>query len=114
MELADWALSPIQSRRAGKWGFARLRRHALVAGWADEEDYAADASSSSSNAAAGGATTTTTGGGSGVNGNATDGGLLSLSAWRRNWKRAAYTALDRAESLMRLAWCVMSRQCRLC
>lgn len=83
---------------AGKWGFARLRRHALVAGWADEDDEDVDASSTS-NAAAGGATS---GGGSSNNG----GGLLSLGSWRRNWKRASYTALERAESIMRLAWCV--------
>lgn len=85
--------------RVGKWGFARLRRHALVAGWADEEEEEDMDASTSTNAAAGGAAT----GGGSSNGS---GGLLSLGPWRRNWKRAAYTALERAESIMRLAWCV--------
>lgn len=84
---------------AGKWGFARLRRHALMAGWADDEEEE-DMDASTSNAAAGGAATN---GGGSRNGS---GGLLSLGLWRRNWKRAAYTALERAESIMRLAWCV--------
>ncbi len=92
---AAGAASPRASQRlllgllciGGKWGFARLRRHALVAGWADEEQQppppsgladAADHTNASSTHPPG----------------------------SELWKRWVYKALDRAESLFRLAWLI--------
>ena len=74
---------------AGQWGFARLRRHALVAGWADEVQHPQPLISHTSDAQARG---------QGERSSGTRGG--------GQWKRRAYRALTRAESLFRLAWLI--------
>lgn len=78
----------------GKWGFARLRRHALVAGWADEEQQQQPPQAEHS------------AGGNGGSSNSSSSSSSSTPPQGEQWKRRAYRALDRAESLFRLAWLI--------
>ncbi|TFJ86225.1 hypothetical protein NSK_002433 [Nannochloropsis salina CCMP1776] len=77
---------------AGQWSFARLRRHALVAGWADEVQHPQSLIPHTSDAQASNGDDR----GQGERSSGTQGG--------GQWKRRAYRALTRAESLFRLAW----------
>ena len=80
----------------GKWGFARLRRHALVAGWADEDQQQQQQQlhPTAADPHVGG------------NGGSSDSSRGSSPSQGEQWKRWAHRALGRAESLFRLAWLI--------